>query len=196
MLRFRRALGTWAAADAASRNAAAQRWPVRRVCCRVRRAGGCHCVRGQQRVRVARFRRARAQHAAGAQGRGAFPPPSRAALRHTFTPQIQVNHIMWGCGRNSQKIASASDDWTVGLWDAASAGSLCRLTHHTAPVYGVAWSPDGACIASSSFDRSVVLWDIRTRKIVRSKLSSASLHVSSPSAPWYPLTRLFRRLVK
>jgi WD40 repeat protein len=73
---------------------------------------------------------------------------------------------MWGCGRNEQKIASASDDWTVGLWDASSSNSLCKLTHHTAPVYGIAWSPDGSCIASSSFDRSVILWDVRARKIV------------------------------
>ncbi len=73
---------------------------------------------------------------------------------------------MWGCGRNEQKIASASDDWTVGLWDAASPGVVAKLAHHTASVYGVAWSPDGVCIASSSFDRSVVLWDVRTRRIV------------------------------
>ena len=78
---------------------------------------------------------------------------------------------MWGCGRNEQKIASASDDWTVGLWDAASLGVVAKLAHHTASVYGVAWSPDGVCIASSSFDRSVVLWDVRTRRIVSSVFS-------------------------
>ncbi len=78
---------------------------------------------------------------------------------------------MWGCGRNEQKIASASDDWTVGLWDAASPGVVAKLAHHTASVYGVAWSPDGVCVASSSFDRSVVLWDVRTRRIVISVFS-------------------------
>lgn len=38
---------------------------------------------------------------------------------------------------------------------------LRRLEGHTAPVLCAAFSPKGDCLASGSFDESVILWDVR-----------------------------------
>jgi WD40 repeat protein len=40
------------------------------------------------------------------------------------------------------------------------------LTGHAGLVYGVAFHPDGRTLASSAFDRSIVLWDLRSGRVV------------------------------
>ncbi len=56
-------------------------------------------------------------------------------------------------------IATASDDHTVRLWDAATGTERRRLPHgHW--VRAIAVSPNGQFLASSSLDNSVRLWDI------------------------------------
>ncbi len=55
------------------------------------------------------------------------------------------------------RLASASYDRTLRIWDVASGKSLRTLSSHSDFVTSVAWSPDGKWLASGSKDRSVRL---------------------------------------
>src|SRR5260370_38203820 len=60
---------------------------------------------------------------------------------------------------DSERIASASNDKTVQVWNAADGSQLFLYTGHSGFVYGVAWSPNGRRIASTSGDKTVQVWD-------------------------------------
>jgi WD40 repeat protein/serine/threonine protein kinase len=60
------------------------------------------------------------------------------------------------------RLASASLDHSVRVWDAATGKLLLRLTGHTAPVWAVAFSPDGRRLATGGNDETVRLWDAET----------------------------------
>jgi Flp pilus assembly protein TadD/uncharacterized protein with WD repeat len=53
-------------------------------------------------------------------------------------------------------------DQTVRLWDGRTGAEGTILRGHTGLVTSVAFSPDGARLASASFDQTVRLWDGRT----------------------------------
>ncbi|GMM53049.1 Rsa4 protein [Starmerella bacillaris] len=65
-------------------------------------------------------------------------------------------------------VATASDDFTMYLWDMKQTKPLARLTGHQQLVNHVCFSPDGRYLASSSFDRSVKLWEAQTGKFIAS----------------------------
>ncbi|KAL9022558.1 MAG: hypothetical protein Q9185_000268 [Variospora sp. 1 TL-2023] len=65
-------------------------------------------------------------------------------------------------GRVSERLVTASDDFTIYLWDPSSTlKPLARLLGHQKQVNHVTFSPDGLLIASASFDNAVKLWSAR-----------------------------------
>jgi WD40 repeat protein/tRNA A-37 threonylcarbamoyl transferase component Bud32 len=68
-----------------------------------------------------------------------------------------VSAIAWS--PDGKRLASASWDKTVHIWDAANCKTLLVYRGHTQPVKSVAWSPNGDYIASGGWDNSVQIWD-------------------------------------
>lgn len=76
---------------------------------------------------------------------------SEAVLSTAFSP-------------NGTKLASASGDTTVRLWDLNTETAEATCVGHKGWVLFVAFSPDGAIIASGGMDKNVLLWDAETGK--------------------------------
>ena len=64
-------------------------------------------------------------------------------------------------------LASASNDNTVRLWDAAT-GELLATLEHSNDVRSLSFSPDGKVLASASDDRTVKLWDTANHELIAS----------------------------
>lgn len=71
---------------------------------------------------------------------------------------------VWGVAfsPDGTRIASASADHTVKLWNAATGEEIATLEGHTKWVNDVVFSPTGARIASAGTDSTVKLWDAAT----------------------------------
>ncbi len=59
---------------------------------------------------------------------------------------------------DGQKLASASHDGTVRIWDAESGAPIKVLQGHAGIVNEVAWSPDGKRLVSGSTDKTARIW--------------------------------------
>jgi WD40 repeat protein len=70
-----------------------------------------------------------------------------------------------------KRLASASEDRTVRVWDLDSGQCVLTLKGHTGRVRCVAFSPDGKRLASIAFDRTVKLWDTTTGQEILSLVS-------------------------
>jgi WD40 repeat protein len=60
---------------------------------------------------------------------------------------------------DGSRLASASSDKTVQLWDGATGASIATLEGHSERVLSVTFSSDGSRLASASSDKTVRLWD-------------------------------------
>jgi WD40 repeat protein/tRNA A-37 threonylcarbamoyl transferase component Bud32 len=71
-----------------------------------------------------------------------------------------VTAVAWS--PNGKRIASASFDKTIQVWDATTGGNVYTYRGHADGVIAVAWSPDGKRIASAGFDKTIQVWDATT----------------------------------
>jgi len=86
--------------------------------------------------------------------RATLTPTARVAdlstplLTYTGHAYLGVIDVAWS--PDGKRIASAGDDHTVQIWDAATGRHILTYRGHLARVYTVAWSPDGQRIAFGS----------------------------------------------
>jgi WD40 repeat protein len=76
-----------------------------------------------------------------------------------------VNSVAFS--HDSARLASASRDSTVKIWDASSGKCLQTLKGHNYSVDSVAFSHDSARLASASGDNTVKIWDASSGKCLQ-----------------------------
>jgi WD40 repeat protein len=79
---------------------------------------------------------------------------------------------------DSARLASASWDNTVKIWDASSGACLQTLKGHSSYVNSVAFSHDSARLASASYDSTVKIWDASSSACLQT-LEGHSSYVNS-----------------
>ncbi len=67
-----------------------------------------------------------------------------------------VRDVAWS--PDSSRLATASNDHTVHIWDSLSGAHIYTYGGHAKWVTSLAWSPDGTRIASASNDMTVQIW--------------------------------------
>ena len=68
-----------------------------------------------------------------------------------------VTSVAWS--HDATRLASASHDKTVKIWDPATGVCVSTLEGHRSRVTSVAWSHDATRLASASYDGTVKIWD-------------------------------------
>ncbi len=104
------------------------------------------------------------------------PPPQPGTTLFTFQGHTDaVNSVAWS--PDGIRIASASDDLTVQVWDATTGSHVLLYREHRNKVNTVAWSPNGVYLASAGLDATVRVWEAATGKTV-------AVYTSHQSTVW------------
>jgi hypothetical protein len=97
--------------------------------------------------------------------------PRTHAVVRTFGTPGTANDLAFSADGRLLAVAGGEPgvSGAVHLWDAAGTGTAppVVLQGHADAVYSLALSPDGRLLATGGYDREILLWDLATRKPVR-----------------------------
>jgi len=83
----------------------------------------------------------------------------QATLLYTYKGHTaEVRGIAWS--PDGTRIASASEDRTVQVWDATTGSNVFTYRGHSRQVWSVVWSPDGKRIGSAGFEQIAQVWQV------------------------------------
>ncbi|KAK4245554.1 hypothetical protein C7999DRAFT_34042 [Corynascus novoguineensis] len=92
---------------------------------------------------------------------GGVPSDDEALVEITLEDHSDpVLSVAWS--HDTTRLASASYDKTVKIWDSATGECVSTLEGHSDSVWSVAWSHDATRLASASRDETVKIWDPAT----------------------------------
>ena len=72
----------------------------------------------------------------------------------------KIRSVAWS--PDGTRIASASEDMTVQVWEAMWGSPILTYRKHSNRINGVAWSPDSTHIVSASSDKTAQIWNAST----------------------------------
>ena len=84
------------------------------------------------------------------------------AHKRTLTARGSVSCVAFRPDGGSFAGGEGWPEYAVRIWDAATGAQIHALTGHTDWVEGIAFSPDGERLASTSWDATIRLWDTGT----------------------------------
>jgi len=84
-----------------------------------------------------------------------------------------------GCGEIPDDSGCIAGDITE--WDVMKQQPIAHLAGHTSEVTSLAFSPDGKILASGSYDNTIILWDVETRRPIGQLLTGQYSSVNSVS---------------
>jgi WD40 repeat protein len=89
---------------------------------------------------------------------------SLLAARHVLRGH---DGIVWAMAfsPDGRRLATASNDATVRVWNTTTGAAVGTLAGHTGAVRLVAFSPDGSLLATSGDDRTIRVWDAASGRL-------------------------------
>ncbi|XP_036408735.1 transducin beta-like protein 3 [Megalops cyprinoides] len=78
-----------------------------------------------------------------------------------------VHLVQFHPDSNVLQLFSSSLDCGIRVWDLRSSTCVCVLESHYSAVTSLAFTPDGSAMVSSGRDKICTVWDLKSRKVVR-----------------------------
>lgn len=88
---------------------------------------------------------------------------------------------------DGKKLAAASEDKTVSIWDLATGKYFGCLSGHTDRIPALAWHPNGKFLVSAAWDTTARVWDAQTLQpviLLNSHATQVNAAVFSPDGRW------------